>query len=861
MGNTRNFSFALVAMVTLSFASATFSEPGSKLSKARKHTTGNSPENRYLGDKAFKDGNYVLAVKFYSSYKKKSTGDANSLIDASECLIATYVRSGNPLKAREEFTHLTTKFAATISKKPELRRRLSYWNACILLASGDLRKASDSFKQLLKNLPQRSELYYRTLDALGTTYARWSQWIDAEKTFALLAFATKNTHWQAQAESKRILAIVMMGDYNKAKALINQSKNKNDPRLSLTRGLMLARQGDPDKALSHYKEIRKQASGPDPLWYLLATSLADTIEKKGDSKTSLWLLNDALLFATSEFDRQKALVGCINRATTIGDFTAAKAASEKFLKKYPDSFISNKIRLKLAGLYAKTGNSDDALQVLNTIIKDQAAELDVKVKSARDAAQIYISLKRYDNADEMFAYMEKNGASGKIRGEGAYWRCETLLAKGQSKKAGAAFKAVAANFPEWKEKALYAEIKTLMKLRDSKTLIPAMKNFLKKLSKSPLAPEIEFLHAKALKNSGHLKEAEKQFTKFAEKHPGDQYAPRALFESAMIALGDERCADAAKTLELFCRKYPGDPLNANVRYRLVYTLFAENKVAEAVKNVQILAARHKHSKYAVHALFRLAEYHRGRGEDAKTITAYRKAEAISAAESYKPLAARAIYEIADTYFTSNHFKKATKILDELSEKYSKQRAKAYGLFLRGDILSKNSEYEKAVPFYKKAAESLPDSLLEKSAWGRTGDCYFALGWKTPDGTNYLTAIKYYKKIFDAGNLSSAYLDQVLYKTGRSEELLGDKGKALLQYREVMYRYDLDKELERVTARSSVWFAKAALAAARLYLAKQTPEAAEAAMTVYGSLVKAGVEPAKDFKEKIEQIQLKYKLKE
>ena len=818
-------------------------------------------ENRYLGDKAFRDGIYDLAAKFYLQYKKESAGDTESLIDASECLIATYARSGNPLKAREEFTFLTTKFAATISSKPDLRKRLSYWDGYILLAAGDLRKASDTFKKLLKVLPRDTELYYRTLDALGTTYARWTQWVDAEKTFALLAFAAKNTHWRKAAEEKRVLAVVMMGDYNEAKLLINKSKKTGDTRLKVMRGLMLVKEGMADKALAYYLEIRKQASGPDPLWYLLATSLAESFHKKHDAKTALTLYNDALLFATSEFDRQKALVGCINCATAIGELAAARSTAERFLKSYPDSFISNEIRLRLAGLYAKSGSSEDALQVLNTVIKDPVAELDVKVKSAREAAHIFLSLNRYDDADEMFAYVEKNGATAKTRGEGAYWRCETLLAAGKRKQAAAAFDSVASRFAEWKEKALYAEIKILMTLRETKPLIAKMEQFIKELPKSPRVPEVKFLHAVALKNAGRLNEAEKRFAEFAAANPNSKYAPRALFESAIIAIGDERCAAAVTAFNNFCKLYPANPLTPNVRYRLAYALFAENHPAEAVKDIQILSQTYKHSKYTIHALFRLAEYYQSIGDNEKAVATYRKIESMAAAESDKALAARAVYEIADIHFKENHSKQALELLDELSEKYSKQKAAAYGEFLRGDILSKNSEYEKAVPFYKKAAETLTGSLLEKSAWGRIGDCYFALGWKTPDGTNYLTAIKFYKKILDSGDLPSSYMDQVLYKIGRSEELLGDKGKALLRYREVMYRYNLAKELQRVTARSSIWYAKAAVAAARLYLAKETSEAAEAAMAIYASLVKAGVEPKKDFQKKIERIQEKYKLKE
>ena len=154
------------------------------------------PRERLLGDQAFKDGVYDLAAKFYEEYKSKSAGDTDAVIDACKCLIAVYVRSGNSRKARDEFNYLTTKFAERIAGRPELRRELAYWDGTILMEAGSPGKAVKVFKNLLKTIPQneqKSAFYYRTLDALGTAYARSLQWAEAEKTYALLEFAERRT--------------------------------------------------------------------------------------------------------------------------------------------------------------------------------------------------------------------------------------------------------------------------------------------------------------------------------------------------------------------------------------------------------------------------------------------------------------------------------------------------------------------------------------------------------------------------------------------------------------------------------------------------------------------------------------------
>ena len=825
------------------------------------------PRERLLGDQAFKDGVYDLAIKFYNDYKAKSAGDTDAMLDASKCLISVYVHSGNARKARDEFNYLTIKFAERIAGRPELREELAYWDGNILMEAGDPRKAAETFQNLLKTFPankQKSELYFKILDALGTAYARSMQWAKAEKSFAMLEFAGRKTKWKSVAVRKKILAVIMMNDYKRAGTLIRKKSKSGKMDLKVLRCILLLKEGYLDKAVKEYKEIRKSAVGTDPLWYMLASSLADVSQEKKQYKNALFVLNDALLFAESEFERQRTLVRIINAAISNNNIKAAISTAEKFLKNYPDSFLSNEIRLKLAKLYANAKNPEkkpeDAIQVLTTMINDDHARMEMKVKSAREAAHIYINLKRYAAAKDMFQYMVTNGSSSVIKGEGAYWIAQLMYMQEQYKNSAETFAEVAKNYPDWKEKALFKEIKSLMNTKDYKSTIARLELFLKKYPASSYLPNATFLYALSLKNAGEKKRAVKEFANFAKKFPEHPYAPRALFEEGLLEMKTGKYQDAVAAFTQLYGKYPENSLVPNALYRRIYGLFWVGFNKEAIADVQILINKYPDSEYTIYAQFRLVEYYITNKEPEKAVKILQSITA-RYTSSNPSAAARAYYEIADIYFRKDNKKEAFKALDELSAKFQNEPVNNNGLFLRGEIFTQNNEYEKAIPFYIKAAKSSPGTSLEISAIGRTGDCYFALGDKAKDGSNYFKAIEFYKKVLAHKKLPAFYRDQALYKIGESEEMFGDKGEALLRFREVMICYNIDNKLEKATARSSVWFAKSALKAANIYLDKDNPEAAEAAIAIYKTLIKAGVEPVDDFLTKIDFIRNKYKLKE
>ena len=216
---------------------------------------------RELGDKAFDDGLYELAAKFYLTYQRESSGNPTAQIDAGESLIAAYVRSGNTMSASDVFNNLTTTFATTIAGNESLRNRLTYWDGNIQMTAGNYEKASKIFSRLLNTVPQNSKLYFLSLDALGTSQARSLDWDKAEKSYALLEFAGKHTKWQKIAIQNRIFVLIMSGNYVRARIVLKSLPKEKNIYSKIINNLILTKENKLTEAAKLYRSIRSQGKG------------------------------------------------------------------------------------------------------------------------------------------------------------------------------------------------------------------------------------------------------------------------------------------------------------------------------------------------------------------------------------------------------------------------------------------------------------------------------------------------------------------------------------------------------------------------------------------------------------------------
>jgi TolA-binding protein len=814
---------------------------------------------RQLGDKAFADGMYSLSVRFYQQFKVAVANDRAALFDASLLLSGAQIRAGYARAAREELDFVAQTFQAELVADPKLTHRLVCLRAEVSLLEGDAAGAVKQLDELLRAMPAAGEVYYQALDLSGAAHARLREWDAAEKTYALLEFAARGTPLAGEAKGKKILAVVMSGGIAKARSMLGPDAAVPDRQRihdNLLYCIVLTREDKLAEARTLYRKLRPMAGGPDALWHLAVRGMADAEQADGNVVEAVELLLDAAHFAVTEGDRQQAFRDAINGRVALDDRQGAAELSERFLRDYPEAADVALVRLQLARLYAGLKRVDEALQVFAQVQHADSVARGLRLQAAREAGALLIGNIRYEEAKPRFDFLAVNAEDEITRGEGLYWLAELLFLQGRMAEASTAFQSVGKDFPDWREKALFREIQARIQVKEYPAALAGLQVFIQQFRQSPLYPDALFHLARVRQLLGEVGEAREGFAKFAAAFPDHAYAPRAWFEAGELSFGAGDFPGAADAYGSLMERYPRHALVVNALYRRVFARAAAGDEEGACSDTGILIRDHADTPYAVHARYWLADLFRNRRDYAAAESMLKD---IAALPGRPAESAQALYESAEVCFIADRPDDAIRHLDELNEKFPDAPVVSEGQLLRGNILMSRNEFQKAIPFFRKAAERRPGSPLETAARGRLGDCHYSLAWESPDGSNTQAALALYRQVLAVPSLPPETREQALYKAARCEQDLGDRGAAVASYLEAVYSYEADADAGY--RRDPVWFVKAALAAAQLYLDKDTPEAAETAISIYRRLVRLGIEPVADFRRKIEEIRQKYRLKE
>jgi len=826
------------------------------LSVSAQDANGKYYRSRQIGDKAFSDGYYSLAVKFYTQYKNEAADDQAALKDSYCCLFSAHVGNRDAKNARTEFQEFSAKFADEIAAGKEFAQRADYWNANILVLEGELDLAIDAYNRILKTAPDISDIYAESLSGLAAVWVIKLNWDEAEKTYLKLEAVGKGTRWADYARKQRILVAIYKGDIEKARSMLNAGDSKNVTDVLLT-VFLLVKEGKLAEADEMYKKIRSQAQGPDSLWFLASFNLANAYLDKKNLQSALVYQKDAEFFAESEIDKEKMLLQMINSQALSGNNEGAIGTCQRFLKNYPNSSSSGRIMLQLARMLMALKKYQEAVNIYKEMLNSPKIDNAMKLSAAREAGQVFIAEKLYNEAREKFNYIVENAQDRARKFEARIQLADILCLEKKYSEGAAAFEKIAGEDPMSREPALLKQVNAVFEMKDYQKAFVLLGSYMKEFDRGASYQSAYFLYGMTLLKLRKFDDAAGVFADFAKRFPENTDAPRAWFEMGNIGFDSGNYKMAEENYSKILETYPKDEIAPNALYKRLYAHFLSGGEEAAGKDLELLRKNYSDSLFTVKGLFWQADFLRDGGK-------FDKAEAVlqelAAKYAAKPsVASEAIYESAYICSKAGKNDKAVKYLDELSEKFPNESIVSEGFMLRGDILSEANEFEKAIPFYTKAAERRPGSNLETACWGRLGDCYFSIAWKTPDNSNIMTATDYFRKIIARTNISLNFRDQAVYKLAKCDETIGDKGSALARYREIIYGYQADKDKGEI--RDPVWLIKAAQAAARLYLEKETPEAAEAAVSIYRKLVALNMEPKDDFTKMIREIREKFKLKE
>lgn len=812
--------------------------------------------SRQIGDKAFNDGYYSLAAKFYNQYKNEALEDPVALKDAYFCLFAAYVRSRDAKSARQDFEEFNAKFANEMATSKDFSQKADYWNANILILEGEPDRAIEAFSQILKNAPDISDIYAESLSGIAAVWVGKLNWDEADKAYVKLETVGKGTKWADYARKQRILVAIYKGDMEKARSMLNvvEPKNATDSLLTV---FLLVKDGKISEAEDLYKKTRIQAQGADSLWFITSFAIANAHLERKELKSALVYQKDAEFFAENEADKEKILLQIINSQALSGNYEAALESCQKFMRNFPDSENLSKVRLQMARICFPLKKQQDAVNIYKEMLASPKIDIATKLSAAKEAGQVFISEKLYNEAREKFNYVVDNATDANRKYEARIQLADIMCLEKKFAEAAAEFERISEENPASRETALLRQANAVFSMKDYQRSFVLLGSYMKEFNKGHNYQNAYFLYGMTLEKLRKFEDALEVFADFAKRFPNHEEAPRAFFEMGNIGFDSGNYKAAEENYTKIVETYPKDEMAPNALYKRLYSHFLAGDEASAAKDLEALRKNYSDSLFTVEGMFWQADFLRDGGKFDKAEAVLQEIAAKYA--SVPSVAAEAVYECAYISSKAGKNDKAVKYLDELSEKFPNESIVSEGFMLRGDILSDSNEFEKAIPFYTKAIERRPGSNLETACLGRLGDCYFSIAWKTTDNSNTMTASEYFKKILAKNNIPLNFRDQAIFKLAKCDEMIGDKGSALARYREIIYGYQADTDKGEI--RDPVWLVKAAQAAARIYLEKETPEAAEAAVSIYKKLVALNIEPKEDYNKMIREIRGKYKLKE
>ena len=849
--NKKIFTFGILLFLVCGTLSAT----EQKIEKEYK--------KRLLGEQAFNDGLYDVAINYYKHYLKNAGSNTNAGRDAYYCLIATCLKANNIEEAELFYQKVAKNNKDYFKLNPLKEEKLKYWSAEISLCKGLTEKAKSEFIRIAaKTAKTDKDIYAKSLIGQGISEIRLHEWENAEKTFETVYNTSESPADKTKALEQLILIKLASNEIESAAKLI-KDETKNTKKTSVSLRLLniysLIKQGNLEKAENEYMKVSVRLTADNStLSFLVLSEFADEYIKKDGYNKALDKLQQAFAKAPGSHEKELTAILTLNTFIEAERFKEAATSAKLFLDFFPDSILRDNILLTYVDILIKL--ETDPAKILPIIekyytFKSNPAKIQVDI-SIRIGKVLFL-IADYKNALRYFTYSFKNGMTRNQCGESLYWEGKSYMKLGNAEKALEKLATIDSKIPEWQEKATHEIALIYLEQKDYIKAKVELLNFIKKFPNSKLNPPALLLYGMALSGNNELEDAVKTYLKFAEENSKSKLAPEAYCRAGDLSLRLTEFKKSINCYQHILDSYPKSKIIPEVLYKLLYSYYLSGGYSKAVNVVANLNNKYPKSNYSQQASFWLVDYYASNKDYAKAIN---QLDTISRNYSdNNDLVDRILYEKTDLLFKMGKYKTALKSLDGIIDKSKDQNELGKVYYLQGDIYSQSGNYDNAIESYKKVLTLNADLDFKIAAQGRIGDCYFAV-INFADNRNEAVrlAINAYKELFKFQKLSKFISIQTNYKLGKCYEILGERETAIMCYHAALYENILgvqDKEAD------IKWMAKAGIALARMLLENNTQKSAESAITVYQTLIKNGVEPKNDFRKIINKIMQKYKIKE
>ena len=760
--------------------------------------------DKKAGDRAFAAKDYAVAASFYGKYLEdaKNAGSLENTRDAYERLLDALVLGRMPDLAEKTLQDYETAFPGANPLS------LTMWRGDILSQRGRYAEAQKIYERILPALASKDPRRMRTLFSYGFVLERLKAYKSAAKVYNILYQQMGASALGKLAFERCVLCTAAAGEPRQAlDLLLSYPANSNAEDFAAYRLLnayILLKGEGVDAASGAWQALLNDLKGErEPLTYLIASSYGDAFAAVKNYALALDSYRAAFNAAADKQEAFDTLERILQVFSRIGDKKKAAELAVKQLELFKNSLVDTDTKLNTARLLEESGNTESALQLYESIYSNINSSPEKKREALRRHSMIRVGENRLKDAEKLIRSYHR----GDKEPDGEFLIGEVLVAHGKVEQAIGVYREIARRWPALAPRALYLAASATLDAKEAdKTL--ALLNDLKKLKLSePENVNILFMEASADEMKGLLKEARELYKKFlkAAKKEND-LVPQALYSAAFLAFSAKEPEEAVTMYSRIVREYPKNPLAPRAAFWLIHVYYSMGDEIAAERETWLLAERHPNSEYAVNAIFRLASHYADAGSSSRAEAALDK---LMKNEKFPQIQARAIFEKALQNYKNREFKAALKLLNELYERFPETNCIGDAYYLHGDILRDDGNFAAAVPYYAKAAETLPGSIIECAALGSIGDCLFtiAASGSSVSREELEAALSYYRKLLQLENCPPQLQMMATYKIGRCVGLLDSEEAAADYYKQLFYKLPAAEAGLRPV--ETVWCVKAA----------------------------------------------------
>lgn len=573
-----------------------------------------------------------------------------------------------------------------------------------------------------------------------------------------------------------------------------------------------------------------------------------------------------------------------------GNGNQATNALSKGIKLAPNGELKRKGGFELGRLLIDMGHWEAGIPVLKTHISASPDDPLAGTMQLKLAVSL-LDHERYKEAvDEFQHYLETfTNTTGQAQAyDGRGWG---LINIGLYAEAATAFSKAYSLFTESsrKERCLFKVGDAYFANGQYKLAAETYQRVLSEYPDSKLAPDALFQLGESMVHGNKLGKAEKIFLEIAEKYPAQRRAEEALLRVAEIKKKQGRWPEAIEAFDNVMNIYSNGAFFAEALHGRGLMRYDMLKFGEALKDFERVVADFPKSAVAEQAYYMRGMCYFWTGRDKESLVTCRNFINLYPDSQWAPEVLFWIgkyeynqknYEVAEKEFVrfvqkypgnpladdcllwagraaSNRkeYVRAIEIFTKLVKDYPNSEKMPEVRFAQADTLSELAKFSEAILIFEEIINKYPDNdLLIASAWGRKGDCQFALGVEDPK--RYEESMKSYRVVASSPNVNLDLVMQAEYKIGKCLEKLGRTAEAFEQYYlKVIVRYfeDWEKGVWHNEA-SKVWFTRAAFNAADIMEARKDWQRV---VSILERIISANVPAAEEARERIRKIRAEH----